>query len=487
MMLANGCQQVPNRMDVTMSQEELIENVPFDEIHIGQSARLIRTLTVEDVQSFAAVSGDVNPAHLDKAYADSTRFHGVIGHGMWGGALISSVLGTQFPGPGTIYLSQSLKFMKPVHLGDTLTVSVTVSQMNPERKTVVMDCLVTNQKQEAVITGEALVMAPTEKIRRPRVALPAIHVFDPEKRLQAFLETAQRPTPTLCGVVHPCEGEALRAVLRATELGLIEPVVFAPEARLRAIAEEEGLDLNGLRIESVAHSHAAAEQAALWAADLVSKQVPVMMLKGSLHTDELMHALISNPTLRTKRRASHIFRMDAPMYTKPLLISDAALNIQPTLEEKVDIVQNAIDAAHALGVANPKVALLSAVETVTAKIASTLDAAALCKMADRGQIKGATLDGPLAFDNSISVEAARIKGIVSPVAGDADVLIVPDLESGNMLAKQLEYLGGAASCGVVLGLRVPVALTSRADGVASRVASVAFALRVAAYYAEHQP
>ncbi|MES2088916.1 MAG: bifunctional enoyl-CoA hydratase/phosphate acetyltransferase, partial [Pseudomonadota bacterium] len=337
------------------------------------------------------------------------------------------------------------------------------------------------------ITGEARVLAPTEKISRPRIVLPSFRVFDPEVRLQAFLESARPAKPVLCGVVHPCEEQSLRAVLRATELGLIEPVIFAPEARLHALVEQFGISLQGLRIETVAHSHAAAERAAEWAAQQVLNQVPAMLLKGSLHTDEMMHALLATPGLRTKRRASHVFRLDAPMYAKPLLISDAALNIQPSLEEKADIVQNAIDAAQALGVERPKVALLAAVETVTSKMVATLDAAALCKMADRGQITGGVLDGPLAFDNSISMEAVRIKGIISPVAGDADVLIVPDLESGNMLAKQLEYLGGAASCGVVLGLRVPVALTSRADGVASRVASVAFALRLAAHYARHQP
>ncbi len=470
-----------------MDQALLIENIPFDEIRVGQSARMVRQMTLDDVKAFAAVSGDVNPAHLDAAYADASQFHGLIGHGMWGGAIISTLLGTELPGPGTVYLAQTLQFHQPVRVGDTLCVSATVRQKDELQKSLILDCLVTNQHQETVISGEARVLAPTEKIRRPRIVLPSFRVFDPEVRLQAFLEAARPPKPVLCGVVHPCDEFSLKAVLRAAELGLIEPVIFAPQARLCALAEQFGISLQGLRIEAVAHSHAAAERAAEWAAQQVLNQVPAMLLKGSLHTDELMHALLSTPALRTKRRASHVFRLDAPMYAKPLLISDAALNIQPSLEEKADIVQNAIDAAQALGVERPKVALLAAVETVTSKMVATLDAAALCKMADRGQITGGVLDGPLAFDNSISMEAVRIKGIVSPVAGDADVLIVPDLESGNMLAKQLEYLGGAASCGLVLGLRVPVALTSRADGVASRVASVAFALRLSAHYALHQP
>jgi phosphate acetyltransferase len=212
-----------------------------------------------------------------------------------------------------------------------------------------------------------------------------------------------------------------------------------------------------------------------------------MLIKGSLHTDELMHAVISEPRLRTKRRISHVFRFDIPAYPKPVLITDAAINIVPTLAEKADIISNAIDLAKVLGVAEPKVAILSAVETVTPKIASTLDAASLCKMADRGQIAGGVLDGPLAFDNAISAEAARIKGIKSTVAGNADILMVPDLEAGNMLAKQLEYLAGAASCGIVLGARVPIALTSRADGEASRLASAALAARLALAWRSRRP
>ena len=210
-------------------------------------------------------------------------------------------------------------------------------------------------------------------------------------------------------------------------------------------------------------------------------------MKGSLHTDELMHAVIATPALRTKRRISHVFRFDIPTYPKPILITDAAINIAPTLEDKADIVASAIDLARVLGVERPKVAILSAVETVNPKMVSTLDAAALCKMADRGQIAGGLLDGPLAFDNAISAEAARIKGIRSEVAGDADILLVPDLESGNMLAKQLEYLAGAASCGIVLGARVPIALTSRADGEASRLASAALAARLALAWREQRP
>jgi phosphate acetyltransferase len=238
------------------------------------------------------------------------------------------------------------------------------------------------------------------------------------------------------------------------------------------LAQEVEVDLNGVELINVPHSHAAAEMAA----QLAVKGSVEILMKGSLHTDELIHAVLAQPELHTGRRMSHVFRFDVPRYAKPLLITDAALNIAPTLDVKVDIVQNAIDFAHRLGVANPKVAILSAVETVNPNIPSTLDAAALCKMAERGQIHGGTLDGPLAFDNAVSFKAAHIKQIDSKVAGQADILVAPDLESGNMLAKQLEYLAGASGAGLVLGAKVPIALTSRADNSEARIASAVLAI-----------
>lgn len=444
-----------------------IENTTFDEIRLGQSARSVRTLSLHDIQAFAAVSGDTNPAHLDPVYANATLFHGVIAHGMWGGALISALLGTEFPGPGTIYLEQDLHFIKPVRIGDTLTVTVTVVAKDEERKRVDLDCQVVNQKGDRVLHGMARVLAPTQKVRRLRPSAPNIQLFDPTARLAELLKRGDGLAPVRCGIVHPCDAPSLRGALEAARLGLIEPILIGPEAKLRELAEQDNIDLRGVVIENVPHSHAAASRAAEMAS---AKQVEALM-KGSLHTDELIHAVVSTPDLRTRRRMSHVFRFDVPTYAKPLLLTDAALNIRPTLAEKADIVQNAIWFARLMGTALPKVAILSAVETVNPNIPSTLDAAALCKMAHRGQISGAVLDGPLAFDNAISPHAARIKQIDSEVAGDADILVVPDLESGNMLGKQLEYLGGATASGIVLGARVPIALTSRADGVSTRVAS----------------
>jgi phosphate acetyltransferase len=281
--------------------------------------------------------------------------------------------------------------------------------------------------------------------------------------------------PATTAVAHPCEASALAGALDAARLKLIVPILVGPAAKIASVAKEAGLALDGVRIVDVPHSHAAATKAV----ELVRAGEAEVLMKGSLHTDELMSAVVAKELgLRTGRRISHVFLMDVPTYPKVLIITDGAINIAPTLEDKVDIVQNAIDLARTLDVALPKVAILSAVETVTSKMQSTIDAAALCKMAERGQITGGLLDGPLAFDNAISREAARTKGIRSEVAGDPDILLAPDLEAGNSLAKQLSFLANADSAGLVLGARVPIILTSRADSVRSRTASCGVALRM---------
>jgi phosphate acetyltransferase len=282
------------------------------------------------------------------------------------------------------------------------------------------------------------------------------------------------PIPT--AVAHPCEASALAGAVEAAEEGLIKAILVGPAAKIRAIAKEAKVKLGDAEIIDTAHSHDAAAQAV----QLVREGKAELLMKGSLHTDELLGAVVSREAgLRTGRRMSHVFLMDVPTYHKPIIVTDAAINISPTLEDKVDICQNAIDIAHVMGVKKPKVAILAAVETVTSKMPATIDAAALCKMADRKQITGALLDGPLAFDNAISKEAAKTKGIASEVAGDPDILLVPDLEAGNMVAKLLAYLASAESAGLVLGARVPIILTSRADGVRSRIASCAVAMLAA--------
>jgi phosphotransacetylase len=283
-----------------------------------------------------------------------------------------------------------------------------------------------------------------------------------------------QPVPT--AVAHPCEATALAGAIDAAANGLIAPLLVGPAARIQEIAAANRIDLGPARIVDAPHSHAAAAKAV----ELVRQGQAELLMKGSLHTDELLGAVVARETgLRTGRRLSHAFVMDVPTYHKVLVVTDGAINIAPTLEDKVDICQNAIDLAVALGVSRPKVAILAAVETVTSKMPATLDAAALCKMAERGQIRNGLLDGPLAFDNAISTDAARTKGITSDVAGDPDILVAPDLEAGNILAKQLTFLANADSAGLVLGARVPVILTSRADSVRARIASCAVAMLVA--------
>ncbi|MGC2049461.1 MAG: phosphate acetyltransferase [Gallionella sp.] len=295
-------------------------------------------------------------------------------------------------------------------------------------------------------------------------------------KYEQLMATCRKLSPVTAAVAHPCEDSALAAAVEAAQAGLIQPILVGPADKLKKIARRLKLDLEPYAIVDVPHSHAAAAKAV----ELVREGTAEILMKGSLHTDEFLGAIVARETgLRTGRRLSHVFLMDVPNYHKVFMITDAAINIAPGLEEKADILQNAIDLAIALGVAQPKVAILSAVETVTTRIPSTIEAAALCKMSERGQIRGALVDGPLAFDNAISKAAAKTKGIVSAVAGDADILLAPDLEAGNMLAKQLSFLANADSAGLVLGARVPVVLTSRADSVRARLASAAVAVRLA--------
>ena len=308
--------------------------------------------------------------------------------------------------------------------------------------------------------------------RRHAARPPAGH----DKYLR-LIDAAQKLPPVVTAVAHPCDEVSLGGAVEARKLRLIEPILVGPPARIRDVAARHGIDIAGLPIVEAAHSHNSAAKAVA----LVREGKAEALMKGSLHTDELMGAVVARDTgIRTERRISHCFVMDVPGHLDPLIITDAAVNIAPTLEDKVDIVQNAIDLAHAVGFPEVRVAILSAMETVNPKVQSTIEAAALCKMADRGQITGALLDGPLALDNAISPEAAAIKHIVSPVAGRANLLVVPDLEAGNMLAKSLSFLAGADSAGIVLGARVPIILTSRANSLMARLASCAIASMVAA-------
>ena len=458
--------------------DEFLENITFNELTIGQQASLNRTLSQEDIDIFAAMSGDVNPAHMDPAYAKSDIFHGVVGHGMWTGALISTLLGTELPGPGTIYLEQDLQFKNPVHIGDNVHISIVVREKQNDKKIVLFDCSGVNQKGETVMSGLAKVIAPTEKAKVLRTELPMVSIQNHD-RFNAIIETCKTLPAIRTAVVHPVTANDLEAVADAVKAGLITPVLIGPLAKIKAAAKEAGIELSTWELVDAEHSDAAACKAAA----LASAGKVDAIMKGSLHTDELMAAIVSpNSGLRTKFRISHAYVMDVPTYHKPLIITDAAINIAPNTEEKADICQNAINLWRVLyGEKNqPKVAILAAVETVNPKMQATVDAAVLCKMADRGQITNGILDGPLAFDNAINKQAAEEKHINSAVAGDADILLVPEIESGNILAKQLTFLAHADAAGIVLGARVPIILTSRADSLRTRLLSCAVAVQIAA-------
>ncbi|HMA00010.1 MAG TPA: phosphate acetyltransferase [Steroidobacteraceae bacterium] len=338
--------------------------------------------------------------------------------------------------------------------------------------------------RRAVILGHDESKRPGVRISRmakppPFGEHPGVDAPRKHDKYDALIKACDALTPARTVVAHPCDEISLSAAIAAANAKIIQPLLVGPKVRIEALASSLQLELAGVRVVDVPHSHAAAARAVA----MVRSGEADILMKGSLHTDELMAEVVRGDTgIRTGRRISHVFIMDVPTYAKPLFITDGAVNIFPNLEDKMDIVQNAIQLAHALGIALPKVAILSALETITSKIPSTIDAAALCKMAERGQITGAVLDGPLAFDNAISREAAAVKHIKSSVAGDADILVVPDMEAGNLLAKELSFLANADAAGIVLGARVPIVLTSRADNIRTHMASCA----VAALYARAQ-
>ncbi len=455
--------------------DDFIQNRTFDELALGEAASLSHTVTQRDIDLFATVTGDVNPAYVDPAYAETDMFHHIIIQGMWGGGLISAVLGTKLPGPGTICLGQDLHFGRPVSIGDTLTATVTVREKKAAQGDVTLDCVCSNQQGENVITGTAYTRAPKVKVRLKRVVLPYVQVGRHDG-MNAILAKAVGGTRVPTAVVFPVDSASLLAAFEASKAGLLAPVLIGPAAQIRAVAREQNVDIAPFRLIDVPDGPAAAARAVA----LVHAGEAAMLMKGDLHTDELMHAVMASRTgLRAGSLISHVYLMDVPDYPRLLMITDAAINIAPALSEKAGIVQNAIDLAHVIGIAQPRVAILAATEEVNPKMRATLDAAELCKMAGRGQITGGLVGGPFGLDNAISEAAAAEKHIVSPVAGRADILLAPDLEAGNMLAKQLTFLSGAAAAGVVLGASVPIILTSRADSAVTRLASCALGVLMA--------
>jgi phosphate acetyltransferase len=457
-----------------MEPKELT-NVTFEEIKVGATAELTVTLTQNQIDVAAMVSGDVDAFYTKGLGAGDTRQQPKKTEAAGAEAIVSMLLGARMPGPGTKIVHRNLRFAGDVTVGDTLTATVTVREKQKEGNLVVFDCRCVNQAGKELVSGTVTVEAPMthlvyDVIKPPHLELRYGDAF------AELIKGCQGCEPVPCAVVHPCDRDSLAGAIEAAKRGFITAVLVGPENRIRKVAEEAKIDLGPYRIVSTEHSHASAAKAV----ELARAGEVEALMKGSLHTDEIMGAIVPTAAgLRTSRRISHAFVMDVATYPKMFIMTDAAVNIFPNLEDKRDIVQNAIDLAKALGVETPKVGILSAVEVINSKIPSTLDAAALCKMADRGQITGGILDGPLAFDNAISAQAAKIKGITSPVSGDVDILLAPDLESGNMLFKQLTYLAGGEGAGIVLGTRIPVVLTSRADSIRTRLTSAAVMALVA--------
>ncbi|MEP2705793.1 MAG: bifunctional enoyl-CoA hydratase/phosphate acetyltransferase [Roseibium sp.] len=458
-------------------------NKTYDQISIGDTAEIVRECSSNDLLVFAHASGNLNPIHLpDTDWTGDGQIDKPVAPGMWVGTLASAVLGNILPGPGTVYKAQSFRFLGRAAVGDKLHVKVTVTEKK-SNNIVVLDLSVTRGDGFCLVDGVAEVIAPIETIEFDADDLPAILV-QRHRHFNRMIELAKTLPALPTAVVAPDDPNSLEGALKAAREGLIEPILIGAMSRIETAAMKLDEDLNGCNIIDIEDEIEAAGHAV----ELVHSGRVKAIMKGHLHSDHLLHHIVKRDGgLRTGRRISHVFVMDIPGRKTPVLISDAAINIAPDLKTKVDITQNAIDAARSLGLETPRVGILSAIETVNPAIPSSLDAAILSKMAERGQIKGAVVDGPLAMDNAIDVQAARTKGITSLVAGHAEVLIVPNLESGNMLAKELTFIAHAEAAGLVIGAKVPVMLTSRADDTRARLASCALALLYSHWNANGAP
>ena len=468
-------------MNTTFPSKELevLRNRTFDEIAVGDHASIQRTLTAADIQLFAAMSGDMNPQHLDPEFAASTPSHGVIAHGMWGAALISAVLGTRLPGPGTVYLGQTLKFRSTIRVGDTLTITVTVIARDETKHSVVLACTCVNQDGQTVISGEATVTAPTQRFERPRGSLPQVRISVTEgDDLVRLLEHVRPLGRIRMAVVHPCDETSLSAALDARAAGLIEPVLIAPRERLAgAGAHVPASTSRASRSRTCRTARRPPRAASSWRA---AGKVDALM-KGSLHTDELMGAVVASPACAPAVASSHCFLMQTPAYPRPLHHHRRRRQHRADAEG-----QGATSCATRSTWRTPSAsrgrasAMLAAVETVNSDMPATLDAAALCKMADRGQITGAVARRPARLrQRGVRGRRAHQGHRIRGRAGRPTSWWCRTSKSGNMLAKQLEYLGGASSAGIVMGARVPIVLTSRADSREARIASCAVALVVA--------
>ena len=452
-----------------------IESKTYDEISVGDTAGTEHVLTANDEMAFASISRFHSVLDSDERIE---RAGGIppTGPNMWCASLISGLFSMNIPGPGCTLTNVCLSFHNRIHVGDRILVKIEVTGKDDSTKEVTFDCSASDGDGKQIFSGTAQVIAPPKKLRWSTLPVPQLIVNDSYRHYRVLIARATSKPAVKTAIVWPCDEVSLGGAIQAFKDKLIDPVLVGSESKIRSLAEAMEIDLGTIRIVDVSESRASA----IRGVELARKGEVQMLMKGSLHTDELMSAVVSREGgMRTGRRISHVFALDVPSYHKTLFVTDAAINIQPDLETKIDILQNAIDMMRKLEVANPKVAILSAVESINGAIPSTLDAAALCKMVDRGQITGAIVDGPLAFDNAISSDAARIKKIKSQVAGDPDLLMVPNLEAGNILFKELQYLAGALAAGVVVGAKVPIVLTSRADGELARMASCALGVLLA--------
>lgn len=447
------------------------ENRIFDEIAIGDSAEIVRICTEDDFYVFASASGNHNPMHLIDHDGDGDGAREAIAPALWVGSLVSAVIGNILPGAGTLYRAQSFVFEERAHAGDELVARVSVSGKRPP-DCIIMDTEVRRKSDGAVILkGEAEVQAPPMKMVFKDLEIPGL-VVERHRHFDALIAQAEPLPPLPTAVVAPEEPNSLGGALLGARHTIITPILVGDPAKIRAAAAEIGAALDGVEIVAAA-DHA---EAANVAVDLVADGRAAALMKGHLHTDDLLRAALRKERgLRIGRRFTHVFVMDVPGVPHPLLVTDAAINIAPDLRTKMDICQNAIDLAISIGIDEPKVGVLSAVETVNPDIPSSMDAALLSKMAERGQIKGGMVDGPLAMDNAVDIGAARTKGIKSQVAGRAEVLVVPNIDAGNMLAKQLAYISHAEGAGLVMGAKVPIILNSRSDDDKARLASCAVA------------
>jgi len=447
-----------------------LKNRTWDELKMGDQASIEKRVTARDLFLFAHASGNMNPLnipHLDVQNEGSTS---VVAPSIWIGSLISSVLGNILPGPGTLYRSQNFEFMGRAHVGDLLKITVTLTEKR-ESPGAVFQTTVSDINGVCIASGTAIVDAPLENVYLGPNELPAL-LMDEYDHFDRLIAEAKKLDPMPTAVVCPDDAMSLAGAFLAMTEGLIKPILIGSRQKIQSAAEEAQLDISGIELIDIAdHKLAAAK-----AVELVHQQKVTAIMKGNLHSDELLSQVVKKEGgLRTLRRISHVFVLNVASLELPLFITDAAINIAPDLPTKADIIQNAIDLARACGIVLPYVAVLSAVETVSFNIPSSMDAAILAKMADRGQITGGLVDGPLAMDNAIDVGAAKTKHLTSPVAGKAQILVVPNLEAGNMLAKQLTFISHAQPAGLVLGAQVPIMLTSRADNERARLASCALA------------